>query len=47
MRLKEAGIDEIYLQSGMTQSKVSSILLKLEFDGLVKAFPGKRFRLNN
>lgn len=47
MQLKEAGIDEIYLQSGMTPSKVSAILLKLEFDGLVKAFPGKRFRLNN
>lgn len=41
---KEADIDEIYLLSGLTQSKVASILLKLEFEGLIRSLPGKRFR---
>ncbi|MCU0370295.1 MAG: DNA-processing protein DprA [Bacteroidales bacterium] len=44
---KEAGIDEIYLNSGMTASKVASILLKLEFDGIVRSMPGKRYKLND
>ena len=42
---KEADIDEIYLASGMTASKVAAILLKLEFEGLVKSLPGKRYRV--
>jgi DNA processing protein len=43
---KEAGIDEIYLNSGMTASKVAAILLKLEFEGLVRSLPGKRYKVN-
>lgn len=43
---KEADIDEIYLNSGFTASKVASILLKLEFDGLIRSLPGKRYKLN-
>ncbi len=43
---KEAGIDEIYLTSGMTASKVAAILLKLEFEGLVRSLPGKRYKMN-
>lgn len=43
---KEADIDEIYLNSGTTASKVASILLKLEFEGLIRSLPGKRFKIN-
>jgi DNA processing protein len=43
---KEADIDEIYLNSGMTSSKVAAILLKLEFDGLIRSLPGKRYKVN-
>ena len=43
---KEADIDEIYLNSGLTASKVAAILLKLEFDGLITSLPGKRFKVN-
>jgi DNA processing protein len=42
---KEADIDEIYLNSGMTASKVAAILLKLEFEGLIKSLPGKRYKV--
>jgi DNA processing protein len=42
---KEAGIDDIYLGSGMTAGQVAAVLLKLEFEGLVKCLPGKRYRL--
>lgn len=42
---KEADIDEIYLTSGMTASKVAAILLKLEFEGMVKSLPGKRYQV--
>ncbi len=40
----QAGIDEIYLTSGLPASKVASILLRLEFEGLVRCMPGKIFR---
>jgi DNA processing protein len=43
---KEADIDEIYLSSGLTNSKVAAILLKLEFDGLIRSLPGKRYKVN-
>jgi DNA processing protein len=43
---KEADIDEIYLNSGLTASKVAAILLKLEFDGLIRSLPGKRYVAN-
>lgn len=45
--MKEADQDEIYLASQMTPSKVAAILLKLEFDGMIRSLPGKRFRVNN
>ncbi|MBW6459232.1 MAG: DNA-processing protein DprA [Bacteroidales bacterium] len=44
---KEADIDEIYLSSGMTASKIAAILLKMEFEGLIRSLPGKRYRMNN
>jgi len=43
---QEADIDEIYLSSGMSASKVAAILLKLEFEGLIRSLPGKRFKIN-
>ncbi len=46
LRNGEAGIDEIYLGSGMTASRVAAILLKLEFDGLIRSLPGKVYRVN-
>ena len=44
---KEADIDEIYLNSAMTASKVAAILLKLEFEGLIQSLPGKRYRVHS
>jgi DNA processing protein len=44
---KEADIDEIYLNSSMTASKVAAILLKLEFEGLIRSLPGKRYKVNS
>lgn len=43
--IKEAGIDDLYLHSGLTASKVAAILLKLEFEGLIRSLPGKRYQL--
>jgi DNA processing protein len=43
----EADIDEIYLNSGLTSSKVAAILLKLEFEGLIRSLPGKRYKVNS
>ncbi len=43
----EAFIDDIYLETGFTASKVASLLLKLEFEGLVRSLPGKQYRVNN
>ena len=39
-------VDDICLFAKMPMSKVSSILLTLEFSGIVKSLPGKRYRLN-
>jgi DNA processing protein len=41
----EAGIDDIMVQSQMPSSKIAGLLLNLEFDGIVSALPGKRFKL--
>lgn len=48
--LKEQGkiaIDILCVKSKFPMSKVSSLLLKLEFDGLVKSLPGKIYVLNS
>jgi DNA processing protein len=39
-------IDNLCHLSGFTASKTSSLLLGLEFSGLIKALPGKRFQIN-
>lgn len=38
-------IDELALKSALSNTKLASMLLSLELEGLVKALPGKRFRL--
>lgn len=43
---KEIHIDELALKTGMDGHRISSLLLSLELDGLVRALPGKRFRLS-
>ena len=43
---EELSIDLICLKSSMSTSKVSPILLNLEFAGLVRVLPGKMFRIN-
>jgi len=42
---QEVNIDIICSRSNLAINKVSAILLSLEFNGLVKTFPGKRFCL--
>ncbi len=39
------GIDEISLQSEISMSKASAALLNLEFEGVVKSWPGKEYSL--
>jgi DNA processing protein len=40
------GIDNVCFHTGLPTSKVSSTLLNLEFQGLVKVLPGKVYKLN-
>ncbi|MDG1475650.1 MAG: DNA-processing protein DprA [Vicingaceae bacterium] len=39
------GVDELSLLAKMTMSQTTSLLLNLEFDGLVKSLPGKMYKL--
>jgi len=39
-------IDDLCIACKMPMSKVSAMLLTLEFSGVVKSFPGKKYRLN-
>jgi len=41
------GIDMLSVKLNLPMSKVSSLLLKMEFDGLVRALPGKIYSLNS
>jgi DNA processing protein len=41
----EMMIDDIAWQAQFSVSKVASILLSMEFKQIVKALPGKRFKL--
>jgi DNA processing protein len=41
----ECGIDDLMLQSELPASKVAAILLGFEFEAIVTALPGKRYRL--
>ena len=42
---KIIGIDSLALKTNFPVSKVSAILLNLEFAGLLKSLPGKMYRL--
>ena len=47
--LKASGkvaIDDLCMQSKMPQGKAAGILLNLEFNGVVRALPGKMYALN-
>ncbi|MGC9471361.1 MAG: DNA-processing protein DprA [Bacteroidales bacterium] len=46
LRDQSLTIDEISRAAGMPVSKASSLLLNLEFSGLVRCLPGKLYRLN-
>lgn len=39
-------IDELLMASGYSNSQLASILLQMEMKGLIKALPGKNYRLN-
>jgi len=40
---KVTGIDDLCILSGISMNKTASLLLNLEFKGIVKCMPGKRF----
>jgi len=42
---EDAGIDEIMIKSKLPVSKISGVLLNLEFKGLVLSLPGKRYKI--
>lgn len=43
---EQMNIDDLCLTSKMPVSKVSTLLLSLEFSGIIKSLPGKIYRLN-
>jgi DNA processing protein len=43
---KECDIDDMMLKSGFPASKLAVLLLNLEFDGVLVALPGKRYKIN-
>jgi DNA processing protein len=43
---KEMVMDEIAWKSQFSISKIASLLLNLEFSGIIKSLPGKKYRLN-
>jgi DNA processing protein len=43
---QEISIDKVAITTGIKPSIVASTLLKLEFEGLVRALPGKLFKRN-
>ncbi len=46
LREKEHTIDRLAVLSGFPMSKVASVLLELEFEGIVSNLPGKVYKLN-
>ena len=40
------GIDELSLLAKMPMSQTTSLLLGLEFDGIVKSLPGKMYKMS-
>ena len=46
LREKQHTIDRLAVLSGLPMSKVASVLLELEFEGIVSNLPGKVYKLN-
>lgn len=46
LRVKEHTIDRLAVLSGFPMNKVASMLLELEFEGIVSTLPGKVYKLN-
>lgn len=44
-RSETLGIDELYLQSGLSSSAAAQALLMLEMEGVIKSMPGKMYQL--
>ncbi len=42
---RDYSIDEISIESGLSVSKTATILLSLEFKGIIKTLPGKRYKV--
>jgi predicted Rossmann fold nucleotide-binding protein DprA/Smf involved in DNA uptake len=42
---EKIGIDELSLQAKLPMSKTTATLLEMEFNGVVKALPGKLYKL--
>lgn len=42
---EEQGIDELMIQTELSSTKIAAVMLELEFKGLVKTIPGKRYSL--
>ncbi len=45
MQHEKIGIDELYIKSNLSSSKVASALLMLEMQGVVISLPGKLYQL--
>ncbi|HVA98058.1 MAG TPA: DNA-processing protein DprA [Bacteroidia bacterium] len=46
LKEKSLAIDDICFITQMTMSKTSALLLQLEFSGVIKSLPGKRYAMN-
>ncbi|MCD6063404.1 MAG: dprA [Flavipsychrobacter sp.] len=38
--------DELLYQTGIANSQLAAVLLQLEMQGIIKALPGKQYRIN-
>lgn len=45
LKTEELGIDSLVYQTGYKMSEITSILLNLEFKGIIKTIPGKKYML--
>lgn len=46
MKEGKSGIDELFRYSGMPISRLSSLLLQMEFKGFIKCFPGNIYKIS-
>jgi DNA processing protein len=42
---REYSVDEISIESGLSVSKTATVLLSLEFKGIIKTLPGKQYKI--